>query len=165
MAASPSDLRAAHVRGLLLPVIESLDYAGMSLATRQCENGELTDWECFGVLLCVAMRRIVVAAVEDGGDDGRWNLRSILRVADDAVFAVRWAPDEWWPYVARTRIGRDTLGFVREVEDDVALGTNVGLDIYEGFIEALRAGEGLMEAWELDQMVPACVGEAVRASI
>lgn len=165
MAASPSDLRAAFVRGLLLPVLQSLDGAGLSLATRQWEKGRLSDWECFGLTLCSAMRRIVEAAVMGGDTDDQLNLRSILRVADDAVFAVRWAPEEWWPYVARSRIGRDTLDLVRQVENDGGFGFMNGQDISEGFIEALRAGEALMEAWELEQTVPACVGVAVRASI
>ncbi len=132
---------------------------------RKCEIGGLSDWECFGLTLCLTMREIVEAAIEGGDTDERWNLRSILRVADDVVFAVRWTPEEWWSYVARTRIGRDTLDLVRHVESDIALGYMTGLDICEGFGEAVRAGEGLMEAWELDQMLPGCVGEAVRVSI
>lgn len=165
MAASPSDLRTAFVRGLLLPVLESLDRANQFIAMRQFENGGLSDWECFGLTMCHAIRGYAEAAIADGDADEQWNLRNMLRLADDAVFAVRWTPEEWWPYVARTRIGRDTLEFVREVENEVALGYMSGAGIDERFIQALRAGETLMEAWELEQTVPARVGVAVRASI
>lgn len=150
---------------LLPPVRNSLDNAALVIACRQSEAGRLTPWESFSLTLCLAMREVVDIAIEDGDADGRRDITAIIRAADDAVFAVRWTPEEWWPYVARTRNGRDTMSLVRHVETEIACGNMTGLAIYEDFGEAVRIGERLMQAWELDQLLLACVGEAVKASV
>ncbi len=165
MVASPCEVRAAFVRDILAPVRTNLDNAALAMAYRQTAVGWLTPWECFSLTLCLAMREVADVAIKDGDTEEMRNIAAILRVADDAIFAARWTAEEWWPYVARSKNGRDTLSLVRHVETEIALGNMSGLAIYEEFGEAVRIGGGLMEAWELDQMLPGCVGEAVKTTV
>lgn len=150
---------------VLLPMRQSLINAALALGHRQNVNGMLTQWESFALTLCLSMREVVDIALE-GSDEARHrDMAAMIRVADDAIFAMRWPAEDWWPYLARTQYGRDTLSLVRHIESEIALGHMTGLDIYDGFTEAVRAGEGMMEAWELDQTLLPCVGVAVRATV
>lgn len=165
MAASLSERRIAVVREVLRPVLVSIDRAGLTMASRKVERGHLTDWEAFALTLCLAVREVVELAIDDGDADERRDLRGLLRVADDVVFATRWPPGEWWLYLARTRHGRDTLDLVRHVGNEIDLGNMAGPDFLDQYGEVLRAGEQMMEAWELEQDVPGCVGMVVRHSV
>lgn len=157
--------RESVVREMLVPIRESLVNAALVMAYRQNAVGRLTPWEAFALTLCLGMREVVDIAVENGDADGKRDIAAMIRVADDAIFAVRWPAEDWWPYLARTKNGRDTLSLVRHVESEIEQGTMTGLTIFADFAEAVRAGERLMEAWELDQMLSPCVGEAVRATV
>lgn len=150
---------------VLLPVRQRLVNAALELAHRQSANGMLTPWESFALTLCLSIREVVEIALE-GSDEARHrDMAAMIRVADDTIFAVRWPAEDWWPYLARTHCGRNTLSLVRHIESEIALGHMTGLDIYDGFTEAVRAGESLMEAWELDQTLLPCVGEVVRSTV
>lgn len=155
----------ALMRDVLVPVRQSLINAALALAYRQNAHDGLTPWESFALTLCLSMREVVDIALEGSDEERHRDIAAMIRVADDAIFAARWPAEDWWPYLARTQYGRDTLSLVRHVESEIALGHMSGLNIYDGFAEAVRAGEGMMEAWELDQTLPPCVGEAVRATV
>lgn len=159
------DNREGFVRELLVPVRENLVNAAFVMAYRQNAAGHLTPWESFALTLCLAMREVVDIAMEDGDVDGKRDIVAMIRVADDAIFAVRWPAEDWWPYLARTKNGRDTLSLVRHVESEIAQGTMTGLVIFDDFSEAVLVGERLMENWKLDQMLPPCVGNAMRTSM
>jgi hypothetical protein len=121
VVASHFEARAALVRSILGPVRTNLDNAALVMACRLNELGMLTQWESFSLTLCLAMREVVDIAFEDGDTNDQRDIAAIIRAADDSIFAARWTPEEWWPYVARTQIGRDTMSLVRHIETEISL--------------------------------------------
>lgn len=79
---------------VLLPVRQSLINAALALAHRQNANGLLTAWELFSLTLCLSVREVVDIALE-GSDEARHrDVAAMIRVADDAIFAVRWPAED-----------------------------------------------------------------------
>lgn len=161
---SVSETRIGVLREILTPVREQVDRAALATAYRQSQHG-LTDWEAFGLTLCLAIRESLEYEMEGGDGEGVTHIASMIRVADDVRAAMAWPEREWWAYIAATSEDRDTLDLVRHVHDEIASGELAGLSIHDGFMRAVQVGGCLIEEWELEQTVPGCVGQAVKVSI
>jgi hypothetical protein len=161
---SVSETRIGVLREILMPVREQVDRAALATAYRQSHDG-LTDWEAFGLTLCLVISESLGYEMDGGDGDGDTHIAAMIRVADDVRAAMAWPEREWWAYIAATAEDRDTLDLIRHVHDEIASGERAGLSIFDGFMRAVQLGGRLIEEWELDQALPGCVGQAVRASI
>lgn len=157
--------RSGLARELLLPVRENLAYAIAILTNRQHENGTLSDWEKFSLILCLTNMEAIEIAIEHSDFDGFRETLFMIRLIDDSIFAVRWPEVEWWEYVARTKNTRNTLEFILNIQRELDSGSVSVLTIHKGFTESLKFGLALLQSWELERILPGCVGQVSKVSI